>query len=113
MIVKKLNSLIILCLVVSRLVVIVGGEADNDRSYYYWFELRDPNDMNVLQVVQLSSYWTTSFFGDCFVPLSREQFLVGILPQKTLFIINADGQVEATIPYDLCDFSAAAALINS
>jgi hypothetical protein len=68
-------------------------------NYPHWFELRRPNDMTVVSVVQ-----PQTILGDdgwCWLlSLPNQQFLATLWRKKKFFLIGADGTVQETTEYD-------------
>ncbi|CAF1182846.1 unnamed protein product [Didymodactylos carnosus] len=67
----------------------------NHPNYRLVFELRGSNDMNVLQVTDIGvdrNCWLLS--------LPNRQFLVNTLKSKKFYLLDSNGQLKETIPYD-------------
>lgn len=74
----------------------------------FWFELRTPNDMNVLRITEIGRdkhCWLLS--------LPNEQFLTSIPTGRKFYLIDSTGKLNETIDYHgTAEHLLATALIN-
>jgi hypothetical protein len=76
----------------SRLgVLLVDGDHPD---YHWWFQLRHPNNMNILQAVSLGNDRLCSL-----VALFDGQFLANTCQKHELFLIDSDGRLKETVEY--------------
>lgn len=79
----------------------------NINSGSHTFELRDRNDMKVIQVTEISHN-----LGNNLLSLPNQRFLINTLIDKNLFSIDANGQVKEIFTYNDEALIISTALIN-
>ncbi len=78
----------------THLGVLLGEENRQVIGYRFWFELRTPHDMNVLQITEIGSdrnCWLLS--------LPNEQFLTSLARENKFYLIDSTGKLNETIDY--------------
>ncbi|CAF1199949.1 unnamed protein product [Adineta steineri] len=74
---------------------VVISEGRSDR--HFSFELRRPNDMAVLQTVQMGTDFSAIAW---LLALPNEEFLVNTVIKKKFYLIDSNGQLKEEINYD-------------
>jgi hypothetical protein len=78
-------------------VLLIDGE-HGDNEYHWCFQLRRPNNMNILQIVPLDNDRACGLTA-----LSNEQFLANTCQKKDFFLIGSDGKLKEAMHYQLDD----------